>query len=66
MTKEQMKHWIDTATYEQLLSKCRFAPAGDPFFTGEIGDYYMKVIKKRRDADPEGHVIASKTIGWEK
>ena len=64
MTAEEMKRWIDTATYEELLSKWRFAVAGDPFFQGEIGAYYAKVMAERRAADPDEHVRASKAIGW--
>lgn len=57
----KMKTWIDNATYEELLSKWRFATIGDPFFAGEIGDYYAKVMKEKR----ENHVEVSKKIGWE-
>ena len=30
-----LRDWIDTADYEQLLRRWRFAPAGDPAFVGE-------------------------------
>lgn len=63
MTPEQ-KHWIDNASYEQLLRKWRFAPAGDPWFQGDVGDYYAKAIATKRDADEDGAVQASKNIGW--
>lgn len=60
----RMKQWIDAATYEDLLSKWRFASLGDPMFQGEIGDYYSKVMaEKRKTAD---HVQASKNVGWDK
>lgn len=60
---EQIKRWIDNATYEQLLAKWRFAPIGDSMFQGETGDYYAKVMaEKRKTAD---HVQASKTVGWD-
>ena len=65
MTVEEMKRWIDTADYTELLRRWRFAKAGDPFFQGEVGDYYAKVLAARRDTDPEGHVRASKAIGWD-
>ena len=65
MTAEEMTKWIDSASYESLLSPWRFAPVGDPMFQGEIGDYYKKTLAKKRDADPDGHVRASKSIGWE-
>lgn len=67
MNNEQMKQWIDTASYEELLRKWRFAPAGDPFFTGDTGDYYAKKIaEKRAEVGDEEHVRASKSIGWER
>lgn len=57
-----MKKWIDNASYEQLLAKWRFAKIGDPYFQGEIGEYYSKVMnEKRKNAN---HTQASKTIGW--
>ena len=65
MTKEQ-KEWIDTASYEALLSKWRFAPVGDPMFTGESGDYYGKVLGAKRDEDLDRHVATSKMLGWKK
>jgi len=65
MNLEEMKNWIDNASYEQLLSRWRHAPSGDPFFQGEIGEYYsMKMKEKREEIGPEGHVTASKAIGW--
>jgi len=65
MNKEQRKKWIDNATYEELLSRWRFSPAGSAWFQGEIGDYYQKVMKeKRKEVGDAGHVQASKKIGW--
>ena len=63
MINEQIKSWIDNASYESLLSKWRFAPAGDPYFQGETGDYYKKVMCEKRDANPAAAVSASKRIG---
>lgn len=66
MTNEQ-KHWIDTSSYEWLLSRWRFAPAGDPIFQGDTGDYYSKVMRERREQVGNAeHVRASKAIGWDK
>lgn len=59
------KDWIDNASHEQLLRKWRFAPSGDPFFTGETGEYYGKALAEGRRADPAGHTQASKNIGWD-
>lgn len=64
MTNEQMKEWIDNASYESLLSKWRFAPVGSPWFQGEIGDYYSKAMAVKRSANPNAAVSASKAIGW--
>lgn len=64
MTKKQ-KEWIDNADYEQLLSRWRHAPAGDPMFQGVTGDYYSKVMaEKKEEVSHEEHVRASKSIGW--
>jgi hypothetical protein len=61
MTPEQQR-WIDSASYEQLLEKWRFAPAGDPMFQGDTGDYYSDVMSQKKSSC--GHVRASKNIGW--
>jgi len=64
---KEMKAWIDGASYEELLRRWRFAPSGDPIFQGETGDYYTKVMaKKREEIGPGEHTKASKKIGWEK
>lgn len=65
--EDDMKSWISSADYETLLRKWRFAPAGDPYFQGEIGDFYSKTMFAKRDAlADEERVRASKNIGWEK
>lgn len=61
---EQQKLWIDTASHEQLLRRWRFMRVGDPFFQGDTGEYYVKVLAEKRATDPAGHVRASKRIGW--
>ena len=67
MNEQQMRDWIDSASYEALLSKWRFAPSGDPFFQGEIGKYYGDVMARKRSEVGDGaHVAASKSIGWER
>ena len=59
---EQTKSWIDGATYEQLLSKWRYAAMGDPCFQGDTGEYYSKIMfEKKQTVD---HVQASKNVGW--
>ncbi len=66
MTNKERIQWIDNASYIQLLAKRRNAPIGDPFFQGEVADHFMKVMaEKRAEVGDEGHVRASKTIGWD-
>jgi hypothetical protein len=63
---EDMKNWIDHASYESLLSRWRNAPVGSPWFVGEVGDYYAQVMAQRRaEVGDAEHVSASKSIGWE-
>ena len=65
MTNEEMKRWIDNATYKQLLFKWRFAPIGSLWFQGDIGKYYDKAMSKQRNTiSNEEHVSTSKEIGW--
>ena len=66
MIEADMRTWLDNASYEELLAKWRNAPAGDPFFRGELGEYYRKVMNRKRAEVGNGeHVRASKAIGWE-
>lgn len=66
MTLEQ-KAWIDGASYEDLLSHWRLAPAGDPIFQDEAGDYYQRVLaEKRAQVGDAEHTRISKAIGWER
>lgn len=62
MTPAQ-KEWIDNASYEAMLTRWRFAPAGDSIFQGEAGEYYRKVMADKRPSDAE-HAAASKRVGW--
>jgi hypothetical protein len=67
MNEQQMKEWIDQASYHDLLEHWRFAPSGDPYFQGEMGDYYAKVMREKHDAvGNDAHVRTSKRIGWDK
>lgn len=63
--QDDMKKWIDNASYEELLGKWRRAPSGDPFFIGEIGDYFQEAMRRKGDeAGNAERVQASKRIGW--
>jgi hypothetical protein len=64
ITQDQ-KAWIDSASYEELLRKWRFAPAGEPLFVGDVGEYYSKKMTERRDEDETASILASKRIGWD-
>ncbi len=56
--------WINNASYEQLLSKWRYASAGSPFFQGDVGQHYKKVMAERKQQVGHAeHVRASKNIG---
>jgi hypothetical protein len=65
---QDMKDWIDNASYESMLYRWRFSPAdsSSPWFQGEVGEYYAQVMFKKRDNDQYGAVLASKRVGWEK
>lgn len=65
MTNDEMKKWIDEASYEDLLRKWRTEPSGRSlFFQGEMGDYYAKVMaQKRHEVGHDEAVRASKAIG---
>ena len=58
------KKRIDEMEYDDLLYFVRYAPAGDPWFSGETGTYWLERMKKLRDAGAD-HVGASKRIGWD-
>lgn len=65
MTISEVKNWMANASYEQLLSRWRNAPTGDPMFQGEAGVYYAEEMAKRRnEVGQSEHVRASKSIGW--
>lgn len=61
---EQTKAKIDALSVEELLRQHRFAPAGDPRYQGEEGDYRMKRLAELRSQDNAAYVAASKSIGW--
>jgi len=66
MTIDEMKRWVDNASYEELLRKWRYAPAGDPFFRNDtgMGDYYSSTMNKRKIEISHGAAVAiSKSLG---
>ncbi len=64
LTPENKTH-IDGLSYEELLRHNRYAPPGDPWFSGATGTYWIKRMAELRAADPGAAVAASKRIGWE-
>lgn len=58
------KEWIDNASIYDLLARNRFAKPGSEWFQGERGEYHLKVMAEKRDADPGAYVAASKSMGW--
>ena len=65
MNIEEMKTWIDGASYEELLSKWRFAGCGDAFFMGEVGIHYSNVLEKKcKEVGDVEHTRISKKLGW--
>lgn len=64
-TPDDLKARIDSMGYEALLRLWRQAPVGSPYFIGEVGDHYAKVMaRKRAEVGSAAHVAASKAIGW--
>lgn len=62
----EMKQWIDNATYVELLGKWRSLAIGNPFFQGEVGEYFAKIMREKREClSHNEQVSASKLIGWE-
>ena len=62
----ERKKYIDSLSYEGLLSRWRFAPIGDLMFQGETGEYWGKRMGEMRSRDEGAAVAASKVIGWGK
>jgi len=60
MIDPKLKEKIDAMSQEELCHKWRFAPAGDPMFQGEAGDYFKKRLGELGGMTPE----ISKKIGW--
>lgn len=61
----EKKQYIDSLSYEDLLSRWRFAPVGDTMLQGETGEYWGERMCELRGR-PCGPVIASKSRGWTK
>lgn len=67
MPQTRLVQWINRASYEDLLRRWRFSPPGDEIFQGDVGVYYIKAMKEKREAiGHEATINASKRVGWEK
>ena len=62
LTKENKKE-IDEKSYEELLYEWRFSPAGNPWFEGRTGKYWIRRMMILIDQGAD-HVAISKKIGW--
>lgn len=66
-TVEELKAMVDGASYEELLRKNRFAPSGDPLFQGEMGEYTIASMNRKKAELSDGEVVAiSKRVGWKR
>lgn len=59
---ESIKKTFDEMSYEQMLSRWRFGKIGDPWFQGETGRYFSKVMAEKREH--VNHSEISKKVGW--
>lgn len=65
MTEETKKN-IDDMSYENMLFNWRNCPSGHPYFQGDIGVYFSKVMaEKRAEISDADHTAASKSVGWD-
>lgn len=55
-----LKKQIDEMSREDMCRKWRFAPAGDPCFAAEAGDYFQERFNTLGGFSAE----ISKKIGW--
>lgn len=67
MVNEELKKWIDDASYYQLLERNRFAPDGDIIFQGGAGAYFIEVMAEKKAKLSHGaRVATSKAVGWDR
>lgn len=65
MLDEDLMEEIDRMDYIELLNLWRFADTGSPYFRGEVGNYFVKIMYKKRDELAPGEAVKiSKEIGW--
>jgi len=59
------KAYIDSLTYDELFHRVRFALAGNIWFQGPTGEYWLDRMNEL-EANGVDRVAASKRVGWEK
>ncbi len=61
----ELKAQIDKFDYFSLLERWRYAPAGDPIFQGESGNYWRNRMEylKSQPGGIENAIAASKRLG---
>jgi len=66
MINKKVKDFVEKASYEEMLSRQRFAPIGDPFFQmdDDTWVYWKLQFNIKREATGDNGVSASKAIGW--
>jgi hypothetical protein len=65
MSLSEAKLKIDKMNYEEMLRMNRFHPVGSEWFQGEIGDYFLaEMYRKKAELTPAEQVSASKAVGW--
>ena len=65
--RKEHKNWIDGATYEEMLRRLRFSPAGDPLFIGDTGKYFSDVLKEKKEKVGQAEAaVVSKKVGWDR
>ena len=57
---EELKAEIDKMSQYEMCRRWRFAAMGDPYFQGEVGDYFAQKMKEKGGMTPE----ISKQLGW--
>ena len=66
MLNEATKKLIDDMPIREMLVKNRFSSISDPFFSGETGDYFLKVMsEKRKEIGDAAWTALSKSVGWD-
>lgn len=62
----EVKATIDKKSLYELMKHWRFAPIGDPWLQGEVGQYWGQRIGQLRAENNDAYVQTSKAIGWDR